>query len=258
MQTADTELGYLAHPDAGAHPGVVLIHDVWGLYDHYRDLTRRLAGEAFAVLALDLYRREGKVEIEDPGRWMRALSDPQVLSDVQAGVDFLRAHPASADRKVGVTGFCMGGMYALLAGCGLRDVAAVAPFYGLLSHAHGILHAPEGLDPHKKPRQPLDAVVDLACPALAFYGDCDQFVPMADIQALEERLAKTGRSAQVKIYPGAGHAFMNETRPEAHRPAEARDAWERMVGFFREQLAARQGRRPRSETQASEGGPPRS
>ncbi len=236
MEAADTELGYLAHPGEGRHPGVVLIHDVWGLYDHYRDLTRRLAGEGFAVLALDLYRREGKVEIEDPGRWMRGLSDPQVLSDVQAGVDFLGG-AASAGQKVGVTGFCMGGMYALLAGCGLRDVAAVAPFYGLLSHGHGILHAAEGLDPRKKPRQPLDAVSELACPALAFYGDCDQFVPMTDIRALEERLAKTGRTTEVVVYPGAGHAFMNETRPEAHRAVEARDAWGRMVAFFLEHLS---------------------
>ncbi len=214
-----------------------MIHDVWGLTDHYRDLSRRLAGEGFAVLALDLYRREGKVEIEDPGSWMRALSDPQILSDVQAGVDRLRADSAGAGRKVGVTGFCMGGMYALLAGCGLREVSAAAPFYGLLSHEHGLLHAAEGLDPAKKPRQPLDAIPDLTCPVLAFYGDSDQFVPMTDIRALEEGLAKTGRSFEVKVYPGAGHAFMNETRPEAHRPAEARDAWGRMVAFFREHLA---------------------
>ncbi len=237
MKTADVELGFLAHPDEGSHPGVVLIHDVWGLYDHYRDLTRRLAAEGFAVLALELYRRERELEIEDPGRFMRNLSDPLVLGDVQAGVDHLRAHPASAGRKVGVAGFCMGGMYALLAGCGLRDVAAVVPYYGLLSHRHGILHSEQGLDSERKPREPLEAIADLRCPVLAFYGDADEFVPASDVEQLRERLEKTGQSCEVKVYAGAGHAFMNESRPQAHRPEAARDAWQRMVLFFREHLA---------------------
>ncbi len=77
MHSQDVELGYLAHPGAGSQPGVVMIHDVWGLSDHTRDLAGRLAAEGFGVLALDLYRREGEVRIDNPGRWMRELSDPR-------------------------------------------------------------------------------------------------------------------------------------------------------------------------------------
>jgi len=238
MQTKDLELGYFAHPDEGGpHPGVVLIPDVWGLSDHYRDLARRLAGDGFGVLALDIYRRLTEVSISEPGPWMRNLSDPQMLDDVRAALELLRGDPATAGRKLGITGFCMGGMYALLAACECEGLSASAPFYGLLSHEHGILHDESGLDPAKKPRQPLDAVADLRCPLLAFYGDGDQFVPMSDIEALRERLAATPHETEVVVYPGAGHAFVNETRPDAFRPEATQDAWRRMVAFFRRHLA---------------------
>ncbi|HEY5656915.1 MAG TPA: dienelactone hydrolase family protein [Myxococcota bacterium] len=238
MRTADVELGYLAHPEEGVHPGVVMIHDVWGLADHTRDLARRLAGAGFAVLALDLYRREPPAKIEDPGAWMRALPDPQVLSDVQAAADFLAARAETAGQRVGVTGFCMGGMYALMAACSCTGISAAVAYYGLLSHAHGILHDPAGLDPARKPRSPLDCAPDLRCPLLAFYGDRDEFVPLSDVRALEERLAATPHAAEVVVVPDAGHAFVNDTRPDAYRPAAARAAWTRMLDFLGRYLRA--------------------
>jgi len=236
MHTADVELGYYVTPDALPAPGVVMIHDVWGLTDHTRDLARRLAAEGFAVLALDLYRRLDEVKIENPGVWMRALSDPQAIADAQAAIDFLAAQPASAGRRVGITGFCMGGMYALLAGCSCSGLSATVPFYGLLSHRHGILYDANGLDPARKPREPLDAAGELVCPALAFFGDQDEFIPLEDIEQLRARMAHSGQPAEAIVYPGAGHAFMNDTRPDAFRPDTAADAWTKMVGFLRARL----------------------
>jgi carboxymethylenebutenolidase len=232
------ELGHLVHPSDGVHPGVVMIHDVWGVTDHTRDLAGRLAGEGFSVLALDLYRRKGDWKIEEPGPWMRSLSDPEAIADVKVGVEFLSAHPAAAGRPVGVTGFCMGGMMALLAACADTGVAAAVPFYGLLSHEHGILFSETGLDPARKPRQPLDAVADLRCPMLCFFGDQDEFIPLADIESLKQRLAAVDPPTEVVVYPGAGHAFMNEPRVEAYRPEAARGAWARMTAFFRRHLAS--------------------
>jgi carboxymethylenebutenolidase len=226
------ELGHLAAPDAGAHPGVVMIHDVWGLADHTRELARRLAGEGFAVLAVDLYRRTGRPRITDPASamaWIRELPDPLVLETLQEAVDFLAAHPGVGGRKLGMTGFCMGGQYALLGACGCRGLSAAVVFYGMLAYA-------KELDPAKKPRAPLDAVPDLACPLLGLFGADDPLIPVSQVEELERRLAKTGRAYEVKVYPGAGHAFMNDTRPEMHRPAVARDAWGRMLGFFGEHL----------------------
>jgi len=216
---------------------VVLIHDVWGLSDHTRDVARRLAAKGYAVLALDLYRREESLHIDDPGRWMRALSDRQVLEDIERAAAFLSGDLACAGRKIGALGFCMGGMYALLAGCEARGLSAVVPFYGILSHQHGLLHCEGGLDPALKPREPLEAVRDLSAPLLAFFGDQDSFISMDDVHLLEERIAGAPHFAQVVVFPGAGHAFANDTRPDAYRPEAARDAWARMVVFFQEYLA---------------------
>ncbi len=237
MQTQDVELGFLATPDHGPCPGVVLIHDVWGLTDHARDLTRRLSGEGFAVLGLELYRRLDAVKIENPGAWMRALSDPQVLGDVQAGVDFLAAHALSRGRRIGVIGFCMGGMYALMAGATCKGLSASVPFYGLLSHQHGILFSESGLDRALKPKEPLELARELRCPTLAFYGDRDEFVPMSDIEALKDRFEQSAQPARVVVVAGAGHAFMNDTRPDAYRPDDAARAWREMVAFLNEQLS---------------------
>lgn len=236
MRTQDVELGYLAAPDDGARPGVVMLHDVWGLSEHTRDLARRLAGDGFGVLAVDLYRRRDSVRIENPGEWMRSLSDPEILGDVQSAADFLAGFGCTAGQKIGVAGFCMGGMYALMAACSCTGLSASVPFYGLLSHRHGILYSEAGLDPALKPHEPLEVVGDLACPLLAFFGDQDEFVPRSDIEQLEFRLKQTSQTAEVVVYPGAGHAFMNDTRPDAYRPEAAADAWARMVEFLRKQL----------------------
>jgi carboxymethylenebutenolidase len=240
MESSEVELGHLVHPGGAAHPGVVMIHDVWGLADHTRDLAGRLASEGFAVLAVDLYRRLGDVRIEDPGDWMRSLSDPDALSEIQAAVDFLAGHPATGAGAgaIGVTGFCMGGMYALLSACACRGVSAAVPFYGMLSHEHGLLYAEAGLDPARKPRQPLDAAADLGCPLLAFFGEQDPFIPVEDVEALRRQLGAVRFESEVRVYSGAGHAFMNDTRAEAYRPEAAADAWARMVAFLRRQLSA--------------------
>ena len=236
MKTSDVELGFLALPGGGRSPAVVMIHDVWGLSAHTRDYATRLAREGFAVLAIDLYRRAPPAKIDDPGAWMRALPDPQVLADLGAGARFLAALPETNGR-VGVLGFCMGGMYALMAGCAELGFAASVPFYGILSHSHGLLHDPAGPDPARKPRAPIAMAAELRCPLLAFFGDQDAFIPLGDVQALERALARAPAKSEVVVVPGAGHAFMNDTRPDAYRPEAAGAAWRRTVEFLRAQLA---------------------
>jgi carboxymethylenebutenolidase len=237
MKYSDVDLGFLAVPDSGGPaPGVVMIHDVWGLSGHTRSLAARLADLDFTVLAIDLYRRDPEFKVGDPGPWMRSLSDPAVLDDLRLGAQFVADRPESNGR-VGVVGFCMGGMYALMAGCSDLGFSAAVPFYGLLSHRHGILHDPAGLDPLKKPREPLAMAGELRCPMLAFFGDQDAFIPLADVAELERGLARAGPDWEVVVVPGAGHAFMNDTRMEAYRPEAADMAWKRMAAFLRERLS---------------------
>lgn len=237
MYAQDIELGYLAHPEASdAVPGVVLVHDVWGMAEHPRDLARRLAAEGFGVLAIDLYRRLERVEIEDPAAWIRELDDRQVLGDLSAGARMLAGHPSVAGRPVGLIGFCMGGMYVVLGGCLCPEFAAAVPFYGLLSHQHGMLRDEAGLDPAKKPDEPLAVADQLRCPLLGFFGAEDAVVPVADVRALERALDASASPSEIVLVEGAGHAFMNDTRPDAYREQAALDAWPRMVEFLRRYL----------------------
>jgi carboxymethylenebutenolidase len=237
MKYSDVELGFLAVPEGvGTAPGVVIVHDVWGLSDHTRSIATRLASLGFVALAIDLYRRDPEVQVSEPGRWMRAMSDPEVLDDLRQAAELVKGVPESNGR-VGVVGFCMGGMYALMAGCSRLGFSAAVPFYGLLSHRHGILYDPDGLDPAKKPREPLAMASALSCPLLAFFGDQDTFIPLSDVAELERGLVRSGVASEVVVVPDAGHAFMNDTRIEAFRPEAAEMAWERMVEFLRAQLS---------------------
>jgi carboxymethylenebutenolidase len=211
----------------------VLVPDVWGLSDLYRTFARRLAGAGLAALAIDPYRKTGRGEFSDPAgaqAWIRRLSDPLVLETIQEAVDALAGDRAVAGRRIGVTGFCMGGQYALLAACTCRGLAACVAFYGMVRYE-------PGLDPSLKPRQPLDALADLRCPVLGLYGAEDALIPSADVEELRARLARTGRPFDLHVYAGAGHAFMNEARAATYRPEAAADAWARMLAFFRAHLA---------------------
>jgi carboxymethylenebutenolidase len=225
--------GFLAEPGLDEpRPGVVAIPDVWGLSDHTKDIAERLAREGFAALALDVYRKTGRPSLADPAAamaWIRELSDPLVLETVQEGIDALARQPAVRGRKVGLIGFCMGGQYAWLAASSCRGLSAVVPCYGMVRYQ-------PGTDPAKKPRQPLDAVASLGCAALGLYGEEDAIIPNADVDELELRLAQQRQPYEIVRYAGAGHAFLNDTRPAMYRPEAARDAWQRLVAFLRERL----------------------
>jgi carboxymethylenebutenolidase len=233
VNTRDDALGHWAALEGAPRPGVVIVPDVWGVSDLYRRLAQRLAQEGFAVLVVDHYRYSGREGLSDPGsvmKFLRELPDAPVLRAIQEGVDALAASPAVAGRKVGVVGFCMGGQYALLAACTCRGISACAPFYGMVRYEAGV-------DAAKKPRQPLDAIPELRCPVYGFYGNEDALIPVADVEELRRRLAQTKHASQVRLFPGAGHAFLNDTRPDAYRPEAAAEAWRLLVPFLRERLA---------------------
>jgi carboxymethylenebutenolidase len=218
-----------------ARPGapdraLVLIHDVHGLSELYRRFARRFAARGLSTLAIDLYSREGAPKLSGPEealRWIAELPDPRILADIQAAVDWLR-HELRAT-SVGVTGFCMGGQYALLAACTVRGLDACVSFYGMLRYRE---------TNERKPRSPLAAAPDLSCPYLGIFGEEDVLIPSSDVAELRELLARAAKRFEIRTYPGCGHAFLNETRPDAYRPDAARDAFERAVGFFLEHLPA--------------------
>jgi carboxymethylenebutenolidase len=223
--------GHLAVPPSGGGPGLVLVPDVRGLSAHYRDVASRFAAEGFLTLAVDLYSREGAPELPDMDaivRWMAGLSDARVLGDLAAAACHLRARK---ERRggVGITGFCMGGQYALLAACTGDGFDACVSWYGMLRYA-----APS---PHR-PSSPLDVADALACPYLGLFGADDVLVPPPDVEELRERLAGAGKTFTLRTFAGCGHAFFNDTRPDAYRPAAAAASFRDAVAFLHRHLDA--------------------
>jgi carboxymethylenebutenolidase len=225
--------GVIATPAAaGPRPGIVLIPDVHGVSPLYRELAARFAAEGIAVLVVDLYSREGAPKLADAAaafRFIAALPDERVLGDLEAAVRFLAACPEVDGEPVGITGFCMGGQYALLAACTLAGIAACVSFYGMVRYP---------VRNELKPRSPLDVAADLSCPYLGIFGAEDALIPQADVEELRERLAAAGKRFEIRSYPGCGHAFLNSTRADAYRPEAAADAFSRAAGFFRRELGA--------------------
>jgi len=219
--------GWLVRPEEQGAPALVLVPDVRGLSEHYRDVARRFAAAGFTTLAVDLYSREGTPELPDMeavGRWIQSLSDRRVLADLESAVAVL----ARESPRVGITGFCLGGQYAFMAACRVAGLAAAVSWYGMLRS-----EGPRAL----KPESPLEMAPRLGCPWLGLYGEDDPLVPAADLAALRAILEREGKTFEILTYPGAGHAFYNDTRPEAYRPAAAADAFERAVAFLRRHLA---------------------
>ena len=211
-------------------PSVLVTTAIGGINGYIERVIERLAGEGYAVLALDYYARTGeKPDLSTPEKVMAAvdaLSDPQVLADMRAGADWLRGRSETSD-AVAALGFCIGGAYSLLASADNDDLACAISFYGMLRY-------PKITD--RKPVSPLDGAASAKCPILGHFGEEDHLVPLGDALALRE--ATRGSAAEIYTYPGAGHAFHEDFRPAVHRPAAAREAWDRTLAYLRYYLAS--------------------
>jgi carboxymethylenebutenolidase len=214
---------FLAGPQGAARrPAIVVIQEWWGLNEHVKDIARRYAGEGYVVLAPDLYSRLGNkvtTDSTEAGKLMGMLKQEDGLKDLHAGLTYLKTVPEVDQANIGVTGFCMGGSFALLLPCTTDAIKAAVPFYGQVPN----------------PDAPLQK---LACPVLYIYGEEDGWITKSDVQRLATALKKYNKPGEIKTYPGAQHAFFNDTRKEVYKAAEAKDAWGRALGFFKQHLRA--------------------
>jgi carboxymethylenebutenolidase len=214
-----TAAGYLALPRTGDGPGVLVIQEYWGLVPHIKDLADRFAAEGFVALAPDLYDGESTTHSDEAGRRMMALDIATTATELRGAAEYLLAHDRVAPKRVGAVGFCMGGQLALAAACDHPDViAASVDFYGI------------------HPAVTLKLENLRGRPVLAHFAADDTFVPAADARALVERIAAAGARVQSHFY-AAGHAFLNDARPEAYHAPSATLAWTRTLEFLRTELA---------------------
>ena len=208
--------GELVEPSgAGKAPSVVLIHEWWGVNDHVRSLAERLAKEGFLVLAPDLYHGRVAKDAAEAGTLMTALDTLRATREIAAAAELLKAH-ARGNGKVGVIGFCMGGALSFAAACHVEGLSAVVPFYGT------------------PPAEKVD-YAKVTAPILAHFAKNDEWATVEKAEAIKKQLDGLGKPMTLDVYD-AGHAFVNDTRPEAYDEKSAKLAWERSIAFLRKNV----------------------
>jgi carboxymethylenebutenolidase len=208
---------YMARPKKGRKfPAVIIIHENRGLVPHIQDVTRRMAKEGFLALAPDALSPVGGTpeDVSNVGELFKKLNGEETTKNFIAAVKYLKTHPNS-NGKVGCTGFCWGGAMTNQVAVNSPDLDAAVPYYG------------------SQPSE--EEVAKIKAPIMAHYGENDARIN-AGIPAFEAALKKYGKEYQIFIYPGAGHAFNNDTSPERYNEAAAKLAWQRTVDFFKEKL----------------------
>ncbi|HTQ04790.1 MAG TPA: dienelactone hydrolase family protein [Polyangiaceae bacterium] len=211
------------------HPLVLVVHEIFGVHEHIRDLCRRLAKQGYYAVAPDLFVRQGDVTklegFDQIRKIVDVVPDAQILSDLDATVAWA-THQAGADpSKLAITGFCWGGRVVWLYAAHRKDLKAGVAWYGRLS----------GEQSHYRPRQPLDVGAELNAPVLGLYGGKDQGIPQTDVEAMKKVLAggnAAARASEFVVYPQAGHAFNADYRP-SYDPHAAADGWRRMLAWFK-------------------------
>ena len=210
--------GYVAVPASGRGPGVLVLHEAWGLVDHVRDVCDRLARAGFVALAPDLYGGRVAEDLPEARRLASELESERVGADLDAGVAALLNHDGVDGPRVGVVGFCMGGHLALLAATRNARVSAAVDFYGVLPHL------------------PLD-LSGLDAAVLAIFAENDEHIGAEAVEALRAAFRSAGKRATFHVQPGVRHAFMNDARPDRHDAAAAAEGWDRMLAFLRAELS---------------------
>lgn len=231
---------YVAHPPASLNNGVpkgglIVIHEIWGLVDHIKDVADRFAAEGYLVIAPDILSKVGitahlgiellnirfspdeKVRSDGQPRLRDAFSAIQApefaawaVPALQKCVDYLEEQPG-VDGRFAVTGFCFGGSYSFALAAADSRILAAVPFYG---------------------QPPASSEVkNIACPVLAFYGETDESL-IETLPAVTTSMTDAGVDFTAKVYDGTGHAFFNDTNPHTYNAEIASDAWERSLAFL--------------------------
>ncbi len=217
--------GYLAVPESGSGPGLIVIQEWWGLVPHIKDVCDRFAAAGFVALAPDLFHGQTTTEPDEAGKLMMTLNLEQAAKDMGGAVDFLVGHDAVTSAKVGVAGFCMGGGLALLLAVQRPDaIGACVPFYGVIPW--------ESAEPDWSK---LDA------PVRGHFAAEDGFFGPDKVRELETKLQGLGKDVQLQIHEGVDHAFFNDTRPEVYDAERSAVAWDQTVAFLSETLIETKG-----------------
>jgi carboxymethylenebutenolidase len=223
---------YRARPakPKGKPPIVLVVHEIFGVHEHIRDVCRRLAKLGVLAVAPDLFVRQGDVsKIADMKEITRTVvskvPDAQVISDLDATLAWAKAAGGGDAKRIGITGFCWGGRIVWLHAAHAAEVKAGVAWYGRLVGDKDAVH----------PRHPLDVAATLKAPVLGLYGGQDQGIPAASVEQMRKALAAgspAAKQSEIHVYPDAGHAFFADYRP-SYNAADAADGWTRLQAWFK-------------------------
>jgi carboxymethylenebutenolidase len=209
--------GELAEPSGSGKTGAVVVVQEWhGINDEMRAKVDRFAREGFFALAPDLYH--GKVTADDTeaGKLMAALDFGRAVGEIGAAAQWLRDQPRS-NGKVAVVGFCLGGALTFAAAANVPGLACTVPFYGIPDLSK--------LDLNK-----------VSAPILAHFGEHDDWASPQKARLLAADLKAKGKSIELHVYEGAGHAFMRDSDKTKYHEASAKKAWSRTIAFLHEHV----------------------
>jgi carboxymethylenebutenolidase len=230
VKVSDGEMPvYYARPANAQNPPVILVAmEIFGLHEYIKDVTRRLAKAGAFAVAPDYYFRKGEdlTKIAEIPKLMPIVNtkpDAELLSDLDATAAWAKSQGGNTGR-LGIMGFCRGGRTVWEYAAHNKDLKAGVAFYGTV------------VDPPAQksiwPKSPTELAPEMKAPVLGLYGEADQGIPVAQVEAMKAALRAAGKTAEFKIYPGAPHGFHADYR-QSYRKEAAEDAWKEMVAWFK-------------------------
>ena len=220
--------GYLTtSTDSTPAPAVVVIQEIWGVNSHIQYVTDRLPSQGYVGLAPAMFHRQGRMvqclheEMDTALGFMGGCKDDEIVADVQAAVDYLKAQPFVQSERIGIVGFCFGGRVSYLAACNISDLSASVVFYGgrIMASLGG-----EGASPFSQ-------TANISAPILGLFGEEDQNPTPEDVDKISAEMTTHNKLHEFHMYPGCGHGFHCNAR-SSYRPESARDAWGKAMAWF--------------------------
>ena len=219
--------GYLTRPEGdGKSPAISVIQEIWGVNSHIQFLTDRFPPLGYVGLAPAMFHRDGPMtmglheEMDTAVARMGKCTDVNIIADVQAAVDYLKAQPFVDADRIGIVGFCFGGRVTYLSACTIPDLKASVVYYG------GFISVARGEGP-----SPLERTSGISAPIMGLFGEDDANPSPEEVTTFAAELDKHNKHYEFHTYPGAGHGFNCNARA-SYRPESAMDAWGKAMAFF--------------------------
>ena len=208
-----------------SHPVVLVVHEIFGVHEHIKDICRRLAKLGYLAIAPELFARQGDVSklssIQEIIPVVAKVPDAQAMADLDATVAWAKQSDTGNTRDFGITGFCWGGRIVWLYAAHNPQLKAGVAWYGRLVGPTDNLH----------PKNPVDVAGSLHAPVLGLYGGADAGIPRETIEQMRQALTAAHQPSEIVVYPDAPHGFNADYR-DSYRKEPATDGWRRMTQWF--------------------------